>query len=64
MKLWAEEAQAIGFMMMGRENVLSANYDGTYMEVYDKSKLSLLLGSAINLATYLPCQSNRNEFNN
>lgn len=62
MKIWAEEAQAIGFMMMGRDNPLSSNYDGTYMEVYDKSKLSLLLGTAVQLATYLPCQANRNEF--
>lgn len=63
MSLWMEEAQAIGFMMMGREDVLSHNYDGTYMEVYDESKLSLLLGTAVQLATYLPCQANKNEFN-
>ena len=63
MKLWAEEAQAIGFMMMGRDNQLSSSYDGLYMEVYDTSKLSLLLGTAVHLSTYLPCQSNRNEFN-
>lgn len=63
MKIWMEEAQAVTFMMMGHDNPLSATYDGLYMEVYDQSKLALLLGVSVKLATYLPCQSAKNEFN-
>ena len=53
MRLYIDEAQAIRFHMGGREDQLSDSYDRLFAQVYDKSKLAVLLHMADMAATWL-----------
>lgn len=53
MRLYIDEAQAIRFHMGGREDQLSDSYDRLFAQVYDKSKLAVLLHMADMAAVWL-----------
>lgn len=53
LRLYVEEAQAIGFYLAGEDNLFSGVVDTTYRKVYEESRLALCLHLAEFRSTYL-----------